>query len=167
MTEGQFIKEVERAQGPLRRFLRVLCGGDGFAADDIAQDALMKAWLHFGDFSGRSRFTTWLYRIAYNCWYDSRCHGRGGRQNLLSLDEAVACEIHGDDAGCPDRYAELYQAIDGLSGAEKIVVLLFYMEERSVKEIEMITGFPSGTVRSHLSRARNHLRKSLETIDKI
>lgn len=63
------------------------------------------------------------------------------------------------------EYQDLYMAIGGLSETERIVVLLFYMEEKSIKEIEAITDMPSGTIRSHLSRARVHLRSYLEKLD--
>ena len=67
-----------------------------------------------------------------------------------------------EEADSRFRYQQLYMAIDSLSDREKTVVLLFYMEEKSIKEIEAITGMPSGTVRSHLSRAREHLRLFLK-----
>lgn len=82
----------------------------------------------------------------------------------------------GDGAGteiCSDEeadarfmYQQLYMAIDRLSVKEKAVVLLFYMEEKSIKEIVDITGMTSVTVRSHLFRARAHLRSFLDNLDK-
>lgn len=56
----------------------------------------------------------------------------------------------------------MYQAIGMLSVQEQAVILLFYMEEKSIKEITGITGMPSGTVRSCLSRGRAHLKVYLE-----
>ena len=55
-------------------------------------------------------------------------------------------------------------AIGALSETEKAVILLFYMEDKSIKDIESITGMPSGTVRSHLSRGRQHLKDYLQRI---
>jgi RNA polymerase sigma-70 factor (ECF subfamily) len=55
-------------------------------------------------------------------------------------------------------------AIGSLPLQEQTVILLFYMEDKSIKEIEMITGMPSGTIRSHLSRGRRHLKEYLETL---
>ena len=82
MTREQFIGLVEEVQGPLRRFLCVLCGGDASRADDLAQEALLKAYLSFEGFEGRARFSTWLFRIAYNCFYDWR-----KAESLCSLKE--------------------------------------------------------------------------------
>lgn len=181
---------VGQEQGSLRRFLLVLCCGDSSRADDIAQEALLKAYLCFEKFEGRSRFSTWLFRIAYNCYYDSlRVEGRRACEPLDAPGDghcAVqadvswngtdggqaggttggmrACDV-GDETSGADRrfmYQDLYQAIGMLSAQEQAVILLFYMEEKSVKEICDITGMPSGTVRSHLSRGRAHLKVYLE-----
>ena len=161
MTRQQFIDRIATEQESLRRFLRGLCGGDAFRADDIAQEALLKAYLSFERFEGRSRFSTWLFRIAYNCWHDhlkksSKESGWNGLDN-------EAAQIS-DDGSSPDRrfeHQDLYLAISGLNHQEKAVILLFYMEDKSIKEIVEIMDMPSGTIRSHLSRGRKHLKEHL------
>lgn len=165
MDKAQFIRMVAQEQESLRRFLCVLCGGDSFRADDIAQEALLKAYLSFERFEGRSRFSTWLFRIAYNCFYDN-VHKmvREAGEPLSPAHENRADE--NADASSKFEYQELYLAIGSLSETEKAVVLLFYMEDKSVKEIEAITGMPSGTIRSHLSRARRHLKEHLDRLGK-
>ena len=167
MTKEQFIEMIALEQESLRRFLCGLCSGDGFRADDLAQEALLKAYLSFERFEGRSKFSTWLFRIAFNCWYDSQ--KRVGKESeWLSLEErppewppADAAESEIDRS---HEYQQLYQAIGNLPLQEQTVILLFYMEEKSIKEIEIITGMPSGTVRSHLSRGRRHLKEYLDTL---
>ena len=167
MTKEQFIEMITHEQESLRRFLRGLCSGDGFRADDIAQEALLKAYLSFERFEGRSKFSTWLFRIAFNCWYDSQ-KTTGKESEWLSLEERPPDESHAYAADYEiDRsheYQQLYHAIGNLPLQEQTVILLFYMEEKSVKEIEIITGMPSGTVRSHLSRGRRHLKEYLDTL---
>ena len=167
MTKEQFIEMIAREQESLRRFLRGLCSGDGFRADDLAQEALLKAYLSFECFEGRSKFSTWLFRIAFNCWYDSqKCAGK--EAEWLSLEDRPP---GGPPEDTPKseieqkyEYQQLYAAIGSLPLQEQTVILLFYMEEKSIKEIEMITGMPSGTIRSHLSRGRRHLKEYLETL---
>lgn len=164
MTRQQFIDLVAVEQEPLRRFLRGLCGGDGFRADDIAQETLLKAYLSFEGYEGRARFSTWLFRIAWNCWYD---HMKASSKEVdwLSADDpgtsAAVASVEDDDVPIDRKYEHehLYMAIRGLSPPERAVVLLFYMEERPVKEIQTIMSMPLGTVLSHLSRARRHLKK--------
>ena len=157
MTREQFIAEITTLQEPLRRFLLGMCHGDIFMADDIAQDTLLKAYLHYGSFQGRSSFRTWLFRIGYNCFCNQigkkilETESITEKQNLIPSEEDP-----GNDSNA------LYAAIDGLSASEKATVLLFYMEDYSTKEISEILGMHSVTVRSHLHRARWHLKKILE-----
>lgn len=160
MTKEQFIELVGQNQGSLRRFLTVLCSGDSFRADDIAQNALLKAYLSFERFEGKAKFSTWLFRIGYNCFIDSKRDAAMSESDELkpSYEQIPDDRISDID----DEYQELYLAIAGLTETERTIVLLFYMEEKSVKDIEKIMDMPSGTVRSHLSRARAHLKSYLE-----
>ena len=167
MTKEQFIEMIALEQESLRRFLRGLCSGDGFRADDLAQEALLKAYLSFERFEGRSRFSTWLFRIAFNCWYDSQKR-IGKESEWLSLDdrppEGFPTDATESEIDRSHEYQQLHQAIGNLPLQEQTVILLYYMEEKSIKEIEIITGMPSGTVRSHLSRGRRHLKEYLDTL---
>ena len=165
MTKEQFIELIAREQESLRRFLRGLCRGDDFRADDIAQETLLKAYLSFERFEGKSKFSTWLFRIAFNCWYDAQ-KTAGKESEWFSLED---CPLGDDMSRKPDvevkhEYQQLYMAIGDLPLQEQTVILLFYMEDKSIKEIEIITGMPSGTIRSHLSRGRRHLKEYLETL---
>lgn len=167
MTKEQFIEMIALEQESLRRFLRGLCSGDGFRADDLVQEALLKAYLSFERFEGRSRFSTWLFRIAFNCWYDSQKKA-GKESEWLSLEdrppEGFPTDAAESEIDRSHEYQQLHQAIGNLPLQEQTVILLYYMEEKSIKEIEIITGMPSGTVRSHLFRGRRHLKEYLDTL---
>ena len=65
-----FNRLVETYQSPVRRFFFNLTGGDEELSKDLAQDTFVKAWLNIGSFRSISTFSTWLYRIAYNTFYD-------------------------------------------------------------------------------------------------
>lgn len=163
MTRKQFIELIAAEQESLRRFLRGLCAGDGFLADDLAQEALLKAYLSYERFEGRSRFSTWLFRIAYNCYCD---HTRksGKEEGWQSLEESAGEAGKVEVEPSVDRkyeHLQLYMAIRQLAAHEQAVILLFYMEEKSIREIMDIMGMPSGTVRSCLSRGRQHLKQYL------
>lgn len=157
MTREQFIAEISTLQEPLRRFLLGMCHGDAFVADDIAQDTLLKAYLHYDTFQGRSSVSTWIFRIGYSCF----CNHVG--RKIIDTESITEKEhrIPADEYSEKD-YNGLYAAIDVLSASEKAVVLLFYIEDYSTKEISDILGMPSVTVRSHLHRARRHLKIILE-----
>ncbi len=158
MTRERFIEEVRRQQEPLRRFLLALCGGNDALADDIAQDALVRAYVASGSFLGLSKFSTWLFRIAYNCYID---HCRKARPEQVSVEEAVI--LPADDAtDAGFRYQQLYQALDRLPEKEKAAIALFYFEDRSIKEISAILDMPQGTVKYQLSMGRNHLKQHIQ-----
>lgn len=159
MTREQFTQLVRKEQSSLRRFLLAACSGNRDEADDIAQEALMKAYVASRDFEDVAGFSAWIYRIACNCLID---HQRkiAARGVTLDIDKAydVAAAAKSDDSFA---YQELYHAIDGLTVSERTAVLLFYMEDRPIKEITTIMNVAEGTVKAYLSRGREHLREIL------
>lgn len=160
MTRERFIDLVRAEQESLRRFLLALCGGDTDLADDIAQDALVRAYVASGSFLGLSKFSTWLFRIAYNCYID---HHRRVRPDTVSADSVRALNIpSGDETDASFRYQRLYQALESLPEKEKAAIVLHYFEDRSIKEISSILEIPAGTVKYHLSIGRNHLKSLLQ-----
>ena len=159
MTSEQFIDLVRTEQEPLRRFLLALCGGDQALADDIAQDALVRAYVASGSFLGRSKFRTWLFRIAYNCYIDNFRKKTPVRVDPESY-EAQSIPA-GDSADSRFRYQQLYQALELIPEKEKAAIVLFYFEDRSIKEIATIMDMPIGTVKYNLSVGRNHLKEHI------
>ena len=155
MTRERFIDLVRVEQEPLRRFLLALCNGDAALADDIAQDALVRAYVSSGSFLGLSKFSTWLFRIAYNCYID---HHRKARLDEAPVEAALAVPAD-ESTDAAFRYQQLYQALERLSGKEKAAIALFYFEDRSIKEIASILDMPQGTVKYHLSLGRTHLKQ--------
>lgn len=61
---------VRKYQSPIRGFFLRQTLGDAQLSDDLAQDTFVKAYTHLSGFRGTASFSTWLYRIAYNVWYD-------------------------------------------------------------------------------------------------
>ena len=159
MNREQFTLAIRKELSGLRRFLLAACSGNSDEADDIAQEALLKAYTASGDFEDESGFSRWLYRIACNCLTDHQ-RKQSVRAGTLSIEKAysISSTTHSDDTF---NYQDLYQAIDGLTISERTAVLLFYMEDRSVKEIAIIMNASEGTVKSFLSRGREHLRTRL------
>ncbi len=152
MARTEFEQLVKENKEPLRRFLLNLCNGNAALSDDIAQEAFIKAYLNFGSFKGDSKFSTWLFRIAYNCFYDNT-------RKIKNIPEPVAAfEGRNEPQESPTihnlKNQELYLALSQLKTEEKTSVLLFYMEDRSLKDISKISGMPENTVKSHLFRAK-------------
>ena len=156
MTREAFISHVERTEKAFRRFLTALCCGDAALADDIAQEAYIKAYLACGDMTRSEKIGAWLYKIGYTTFLN---HKRSERITV-GYEEAgqpVSCET----ADAAFRYQLLYMALDRLPPKERSAILLFYFENYSAKEIAEIVGASPDAVRQYLTRGRNHLRKML------
>jgi len=156
MTRERFISEVRACQGRLRRFLASLCG-DAALADDIAQEALVRAYVCSDNFSGN--FKAWLFRIAYNCFIDNL---RRVPAPAAALDAPEALRVA--DAAASDaafRHEELRRALSLLPEKERTAIALHYFEDLPVKEIASIMQIPVGTVKYHLSVGRDHLKQHI------
>lgn len=158
MTREQVISYVRSGQNQLRRFLTGLCCGDSSLADDIAQETYIKAYLACDSFRDPAKFTAWIYRIAYNTFISHKRSRRPAADMDSARDVADT-----DRADSRFNYQELYMALDELSDRERTAILLFYLEDYSVKEIAQVTGISDDAVRQQLSRGRTHLRQKLSS----
>lgn len=148
-----FNRLVEAYQSPVRRFFFNLTGGDEELSKDLAQDTFVKAWLNIGSFRSISTFSTWLYRIAYNTFYDYiRSRKLSAELDVETLGDVLPAGSQNKDLGIDFTRALLLLRAD-----ERTVVLLFYMEDKSVETIAGIMSIPLGTVKSHLSRGKKKL----------
>ena len=158
MTQERFIELVKEEQEVLRRFLLALCSGRREEAEDLAQETLVKAWLASEQYVERYRFNTWLCKIAYRTYVD---HLRRNSHQSLPLDENLPLPSP-DMADSAFRYERLHRAISQLPQKERTAVLLYYLEEQSIKEIATITGSNVLAVKQQLKRGREHLRNLLK-----
>lgn len=161
MDKQQFISVIDTFQESLRRFLLVLTRGDKELADDLAQEAILKAYLHCASFEGRSKMQTWIFRIAYNEYLNEQNtfwkNHRVAIDNYETVDNAFADE----QADRSFLHEPLYQAIDQLPKQTKAVVTLYYLEEKSIREIHQITQISETSIAVMLFRARKQLKKIL------
>lgn len=159
MTREQFIIHVKGSQKAFRRFLLALCCGDSMLADDVAQEAYIKAYLSCDDLQDIEKFNAWIYRIGYTTFINHK------RSERITLNYDVAKDFHADDnADSSFDYQDLYAALNKLVAKERTAVLLFYMENYSIKEIADIQQTSPEAVKQQLSRGRKHLRDVLSTI---
>jgi len=145
---------VRQRQSPLRGFLRRLARGDHALADDLAQETFFEAWRKIEQFRGEGSFASWLARIAY------RRYLMWARQRKLEpLDEKADIP----DAGAtPDLRLDLEKAMARLSLPERAALTLCYAQEYTHEEAAEILDVPLGTLKSHVTRGREKLRKLLE-----
>jgi RNA polymerase sigma-70 factor (ECF subfamily) len=134
-------------------------------AEDLAQEAFVKAYQTIGRFKSGQPFGPWIYRIVTNLALDVVKHRKRFRQEELSDAEPAARR---DDADLPARSGELAAAIDAaiesLPEMQRIVARLYLVEEFGHAEIAEMTNLSEGTVRSHLSLARGKLKQRLSDL---
>ena len=153
MTREQFISQVESTQKAFRRFLVALCCGDSLLADDIAQEAYIKAYLSIDGLSDTSKFKSWIYRIGYNTFLNQK----RSEKIFVDYNEAANMTSH-ESTDSAFKYQELYSALQKLPGKERTSILLYYIENYSIKEIAEIVDVSQDAVKQDLSRGRAHLR---------
>lgn len=128
-------------------------------ARDITQESFLKVLENLHKFRNASRFSTWLYRIVYNQSLQSIRHNR----TIHLADESIAPEDIADERPSGKyNYDPLYRSIQCLDEKERTVITLFYLSEKSLKEIRQITGIKIATIKVILHRARKKLYHQLK-----
>ena len=157
MTREQFIELIQGEQDALRHYLLALCCGDMAAADDIAQETLVKAYLSIHSYSGKGKLRSWLFAIAHNTFLN---HQKATR-TYETLEEAKTVS---DNMEADHQYAhdDLYLALSMLTPKERSAITLFYLSGYSVKEIATISGSTEDAVKKQLSRGRDKLKSILK-----
>ena len=155
MTRERFIQLIEQEQEGLMKYLLAMCHGNYADAEDLAQETALKAYLSYQGFVEHFKFSTWLYRIAYNSFIDFQ------RKHQIITQPLAEIDISNEDRD-QERIDKLYKAIEDLPVNEKTAMLLFYFEDMKVLDIAMVMRKPPGTIKSYLNRGRNHLKIKLE-----
>ncbi|MCL2069659.1 MAG: sigma-70 family RNA polymerase sigma factor [Treponema sp.] len=129
-------------------------------ASDFTQEVFLKVFRRLSHFEGRSRFSTWLYKIAYN----TAINKLNRNKEYYSLAE----ESLVPDTDTPERKvlrelarSAVLEAVRELPERFRLCVDLFFFYDRSYQEIEAITGYPVNTIKSHVFRAKKILRGKL------
>lgn len=156
MTREDFIAQVEREQGALRGFLLYLCCGNKDEADDIAQDALVKAYLSSAGYREKGRFRSWLFKIAHNTFLNHKASCR----TTESIDETQTL-VSDTAADASFEHQDLYLALRTLPPKERSAITLFYLNGYNIKEIAAITDASEDAIKKQLSRGRDKLREQL------
>jgi RNA polymerase sigma factor (sigma-70 family) len=163
-----FSELVRRRQSWLRNLLRRLCH-DRALADDLAQQVFLQAWRSLRGLRCTVAFGAWLRRLAVNAWLGHVRSPRSGRAlAVVGVDQAAnddgdaaALEPSGSHEDESQQQLDLDRALAHLSGDERLCVVLAYSEGMSHSEICETTGFPLGTVKSHIRRGSERLRALL------
>jgi RNA polymerase sigma-70 factor (ECF subfamily) len=158
-NQAAFGELVKRRQGWARGLLRRMCNSHA-EADDLAQEAFIKAWERLSDLETPAAFPGWFRRIAVTTFLMAK---RRQKAVFEVIDDAspIADEQSTPEAAAGARI-DLEKALARLSDAERLCVTLNHGEGLSHSEIVEMTGLPLGTVKSHVLRGTDKLRRMLE-----
>ena len=150
--ERAFTELVRRRQGTVRGMLRKL-SGDAALADDLAQETFVQAWRTLAQLRNAGAFGGWLKQVAVRVWLQYARRTRLALDPLEDADAVAAPHVAGG--------IDLQRALERLKPAQRLCVVLSYGEGLSHGEIADTTGWPLGTVKSHVARGGARLREWL------
>ena len=154
-----FKRELVQLIPRLRAFARPLTGAPT-AADDLAQDAMMKAWDARASYQMGTNMKAWTFMILRNQFYSEK--RRSWRQSQLDQEAAERTLVAVDDPEAPVALDELRQALKTLPEEQREALILVGAGGFAYEEAAEICGCAVGTVKSRVSRARRALQATLE-----
>lgn len=160
--DGAFAELVLRRQKRVRDMMRRLCG-DHALADDLAQKTFVQAWRNLRSLRDPGAFGGWLKRVAVNVWL-----AEARRVPAPVDDNEDAFLTAADPAPSPERIAsriDLERALAKLAPAERLCVVLAHGEGMTHPEIAEAAALKLGTVKSHVLRGTEKLKRILAIVD--
>ena len=157
--EAVFKRDLVALIPHLRAFARTLCG-DAAAADDLAQDAVLKGWDARSSFQMGTNMKAWTFMILRNQFYSEK--RRSWRQSQLDQDAAERTLVAADDPEAPVALDEMRLALGMLPSEQREALILVGAGGFAYEEAADICGCAVGTVKSRVSRARRALQGILE-----
>ena len=148
---------VRRHQSSVRGLLRQLTRNDLALADDLAQEAFIRAYKNIRSFRGEARFSTWLYRIAYNCFREDARR----KKELVGIDESRWQNEIDPQTVEPGLKQDLMHALNLLPPHERTAVVLCCQNGLSHDEAAHVLDIPLGTVKTNVLRGREKLKRTL------
>ena len=148
---------VRRHQSTVRGLLRQLTRTDVSLADDLAQETFIRAYKNIRSFRSEARFSTWLYRIAYNRFREDARK----RKELVGVDEELLQTEHDPQTVDPCLRHDLMHALNLLPLHERTAVVLCCQNGLSHDEAARVLDIPLGTVKTNVLRGREKLKRTL------
>ena len=160
--DAAFTELVRRRQSLIRSLLRRLCG-QAALADDLSQQTFLQAWQRLKTLREPAAFGGWLRQIAVNTWFS---HLRQGSHTAIAAAVEVA-ELADPLPVDPAAALDMDRLLARLKPAERVCVVLAHVEGLTHPEIATATGWPLGTVKSHVLRGTAQLRQWLQASQSV
>lgn len=158
----EFVSLIEQHQGIINKVSRMYCDQEE-CRNDLFQDILLQLWKSYPSFSNKSKFSTWMYRVALNT---AIAQFRKDKKNTEDCKSEFPVNIPEEETykDQEERRALVQKAISKLSKAEKAVVIL-YMDDYPYEEIAEITGMTISNVGVKINRIKTKLQKILRELE--
>lgn len=132
-------------------------------AQEVAQDAFIKAYTNIGAFKGDAKFSTWLYRIVFNTAISRKRKKKLAETNIEQASGVfdAGSLSSSDQLSMQERKMWINRAVEQLPEDDAFLITLYYFQELTLEEIEKITGFAPGNVKVKIFRARKKLAEWL------
>lgn len=157
---------VERYQDQMLGYVKYMGIGEAEACD-VVQDAFVRAFRHLGRCGEPDRFAGWLFKIVSNlCRTVGSRNSRRRSESLESHRSTLASELPGPDEQMEANWAKerVRAALDSVPADQREALVLMYLQGRSVKEIEELTGASPSAIKMRLKRGREALKRDLEPL---
>lgn len=137
-------------------------------AEEVAQDAFVKAYKNLNSFKGDAKFSTWLYKIVYYACLDEIKKAKRAPYTE-DIDKASAMNLDDTKSGLEnlqdeDRKVLINSALSKLNEEEQVILTLFYFDELSLKELSKILDISADTIKVKLFRARKKMAELLKNV---
>jgi RNA polymerase sigma-70 factor (ECF subfamily) len=133
-------------------------------AEDVAQDAFVRAHRGFRHLRDRERFRAWLVRTTWRLAIDRLRSERRRARREEAVEEPEAPPSHEDEVVARERQAQVWRAIDALPEKLRVTIVLAAIEGHDVREVARLLEIPEGTVKSRLFLARKALSEALQCL---
>jgi RNA polymerase sigma factor (sigma-70 family) len=154
--EKEFVSRINENIGIAHKVANVYVD-DLNDREDIFQEMMFQLWKGYGSFDGRSKFSTWMYRVCLNTALTFRRKSKNRKTEPLSPVHDIASQ---PDRDKEEKISYLYKAIGTLSSVNKAIILL-YLEDMSYDEIASITGLSKANVGVRLVRIKKDLEEKV------
>ena len=160
-SQQEFLQLIEQHRGILVKICSLYARLPE-EREDLFQEIIIQLWKAWPSFKGLSKFSTWMYRIALNTSISGL---RKKKAELVYMDHLQMPDtLHEDDAARREQLSSLYKAIRELPEIDRAVVML-YLEDHSYEDMEEILGISQGTLRVKMTRVKEKLKRTIQTIE--
>jgi RNA polymerase sigma-70 factor (ECF subfamily) len=145
----------------LRRYARALTR-NAASADDLVQDAMLRAISNIHHFQAGTNLRAWVLTILHNCFIDGTRKAKRARDNNEAAEERMSGLYTPPNQTANIQLSEVEKAMSELPEEQRVTLVLVALEDLSYEEAAKITNVPVGTIRSRLSRARHGIMQKIE-----